>query len=172
MEQCIPRLVLPARNNLPWLSKEIIQLIRKRNYHFRKACRTGYRDDYMKFKQIRNRVVAELRLAKRRFFTNLHPHNQREVWKIVESLTPKENTIPTLSSGNIVATTNPQKACLLNVTFTNCLNYSLPGLNVADFPEAVPHECPDKFLCTEDEIYELLCSLDPTKSNGHDDIST
>ena len=77
MEQCIPRSVLLARNNLPWLTKEIIQLIRKRNHHFRKANRSGDRADYLKFRQVRNRVMTELRLAKRRFFANLHPHNQR-----------------------------------------------------------------------------------------------
>ena len=97
MEQCIPRSVLPAKNNLPWLTKEIIQLIRKRNHHFRKANRSGDRADYLKFRQVRNRVVTELRLAKRRFLTNLHPHNQWAFWKIVKSLTPKENAIPTLS---------------------------------------------------------------------------
>ena len=42
---------------------------------------------------------------------------------------------------------------------------------MADLPNAVPHECPDNFLCTEDVIYELLCSLDLSKANGHDDIS-
>ena len=77
----------------------------------------------------------------------------------MKSLTPKENAIPTLSSGNIVATTNPEKACLLNVTFTNCLNYSVPGLNVADLPEIVPHECPENFLCSEDVVYELYAPL-------------
>ena len=101
MEQCIPRSVLPVRNNLPWLTKEIIQLIRKRNHHFRKAKCSGDRDDYLKFRQVRNRVVAELRLAKRRFFANLYPQNQQEFWKIVKSLTPKENSIPTLSSGTL-----------------------------------------------------------------------
>ena len=89
----------------------------------------------------------------------------------MKSLTPKENSIPTLSSENIAATTNPKKVCLLNVTFTNCLNYSVPGLNVANLSEAVPHECPENFMCSEDEVYELLCSLDPTKAIGHDDIS-
>ena len=86
-------------------------------------------------------------------------------------MTPTENS-STLSSGNIVATTNPEKAWLLNVTFTNFLNYSVPGLNVANLPEAVPQKCPDKFMCTEDEVYELLCSPDTTKANDHVDIST
>ena len=117
----------PARNNLPWLTKEIVQLIRKRNHHFRKAKHCGHRDDYLKFSQVRNRVVAELRIGKRRLFANLHPHNQREFWKMVKSLTPKENSKPTLSSGNIVASTNPEETWLLNVTSKNCLNYSVPG---------------------------------------------
>ena len=68
MEQWIPRSVLPVRNNLPWLTKEIIQLIRKRNHHFRKAKRSGDRDDNLKFRHVRNRVVAELRLAKKVIF--------------------------------------------------------------------------------------------------------
>ena len=85
-------------------------------------------------------------------------------------MTLNEHTIPTPSSGNIVATSNPEKACLPNITFTNCLNYSLPGLNAANLPEVVPHECPGKFMCTEDEVYKLLCSLDPTKPNRQDGI--
>ena len=82
----------------------------------------------------------------------------------MKSSTEKDNTIPTLASGNIVATGNPQKACHLNATFTNCLNYSLPG---SDLPEAVPHECPDKLKMKS----YTISSLDTTKANGHDDIS-
>ena len=32
-------------------------------------------------------------------------------------------------------------------------------------------ECPDEILCSEDEIYELLKSLDVNKANGPDGIS-
>ena len=123
MEQCILRSVLLTRNNRPWLTKEIIQLIRRRNHHFRKANRSGDRNDYLKFRQIRNRVVAELRIAKRRYFATLHPHNQREFWKIVKSLTPKENSIPTLSSGNIVASTKSRKGLP-----SECYIHKLPQL--------------------------------------------
>ena len=52
MEQCIPRAVLPNRKNLPWLNKEIIQLIRKRNLCFKKAHRSGSRDDCLMFKKL------------------------------------------------------------------------------------------------------------------------
>ena len=62
------RAVLPNRKNLPWLNKEIIQLIRKRNLYFKKAHHSGSRDDRLMFKKLRNKVVANLRHAKRKFF--------------------------------------------------------------------------------------------------------
>ena len=41
VEQCIPRSVVPNRQNLPWLTTTIIQLIKKRNYYFKKAYQTA-----------------------------------------------------------------------------------------------------------------------------------
>ena len=34
MERCIPKAQVPNRKNLPWLTKEIVRLIRKRNYSY------------------------------------------------------------------------------------------------------------------------------------------
>ena len=62
--------------------KEIIQLIRRRNHYFRKAHNSGSTDDRLKFKQLRNKVVAELRLAKHSFFSDLHPHDPSVLEKI------------------------------------------------------------------------------------------
>ena len=31
--------------------------------------------------------------------------------------------------------------------------------------------CPEDFLCTEEEVYEMLLSLDTSKANGPDGIS-
>ena len=61
MESCIPKAVLPTRHNIPWLNKEIVHAIRKRNLYFRRARKSGNRDDQEKFKQLRNKVVAKLR---------------------------------------------------------------------------------------------------------------
>ena len=64
-----------------------------------------------------------------------------------------------------------QKANLLNASFINSFNVAIPELGMEDIPE-LPHEdCPDKLLCTEEEVYDLLSTLDVSKSNGHDDIS-
>ena len=75
MEQCIPKSVLPQRRNLPWLSKEIIQLIKKRNYYFKKAHNNGGPNDLVKFRQLRNMVVSKVRVAKHT--SELEPGNQK-----------------------------------------------------------------------------------------------
>lgn len=74
--------VEPNKQNLPCLIKTIIQLIKMRNYYFKKACCSGSSVDYSKFKQLRNKVVTELWLAKRRFFSNLRPQNPKHSGKL------------------------------------------------------------------------------------------
>ena len=92
----------------------------------------------------------------------------------MKSLNSKTNTLPTLVSGTSAATSNQDKANLLNATFVNNFHYSPPGLNglTGELPDpAPPLGCPFDFLCTEDEVYDLLSTLDTTKASGHDNIS-
>ena len=86
MEQFIPWSVVPNKQNLPWLTKTIIQ--KKRNYYFKKAHGSV---DYSK---LRNEVVSELRLAKQRFFSNLPLQNPNEFWTIIRPFSPRESSFP------------------------------------------------------------------------------
>ncbi len=56
MVQCIPKVRLPKRKNFPWLTKKILQAMRKRNTLFRKAKTTGDNRVYQKYKKCRNNV--------------------------------------------------------------------------------------------------------------------
>ena len=98
MEQCIPKAVLPQRRNLPWLTKEILQLIEKRNYYFKKAHSNRNSSDLLKFKQLRNKVVSKLRLAKQKFYSQQDPSSPEEFWKKLNPLNFKDSSISTLSS--------------------------------------------------------------------------
>ena len=88
----------------------------------------------------------------------------------MKSLNSKTNSIPILVSETSTAASNVDKANLLNATFVSNFNYSLPGLT-GQFLSDAPHSCPTDLLCTEDEVYNMLSTLDTTKANGHDDIS-
>ena len=64
-----------------------------------------------------------------------------------------------------------EKAELLNRTFVNHFNTDQEPVEYADIPFVNPDNSIDGTLCSEEEVYKLLCSLDTTKSNGDDDIS-
>ena len=52
MEECIPKATLPPKRNRPWLTKNLIQAIRRRNILHRRAKVTG---NYSKYRSYRNR---------------------------------------------------------------------------------------------------------------------
>ena len=58
---------------------------------------------------------------------------------------------------------NMEKAELLNRTFAQHFNSKQPSLGLADIPSVNPDNLSDNIMCSEEEAYELLCSLDTTK---------
>ena len=77
MEHCILKAVFPCRHNLPWLTKEVIQL---RDYYFTKAC-YGTGADRAKFRELRDKVFAKLRAEKWSFFADLETNSVNQFWK-------------------------------------------------------------------------------------------
>ena len=169
MEACIPQSVLKARKNLPWLTKSVIQAMRRRNSLFRAAKRSDGDDLWNKYKTVRNQVVALLRLNKEQYFHNLQFSTSREFWKAIKVLNKQDSTIPTLWDDNTPVTSDSGKADLLNRYFHDCFNHSFPPLK--DLTPLDPNSCPASILCTEEQVTELLQSLNPTKSTGLDGVS-
>ena len=65
-----PQVTLPSnRINCPWLSKGLLQAMRKRNSLYRQAKSTGNFSDY------KRQVVSQLRLAKKAFFHKINLKN-------------------------------------------------------------------------------------------------
>ena len=58
MERCIPTAFLPNRRNLPWLSKSLIQLMRKRNHLFQKTQASYDSKVWNRYRNLRNKVVT------------------------------------------------------------------------------------------------------------------
>ena len=169
METCIPQAVLKARRNLPWLNKQVVQAMRKRNSMFHAAKRSNNPRDWEKYRCVRNKVVALLRRNKKQFLYNLRFASQKEFWKVIKLINKQDTAIPALWDGNAPVTSNEAKAELLNSFFYECFNHSFPPLS--DPVPLDPETCPTSILCTEEQVYDLLCSLDTTKSTGLDGVS-
>ena len=71
-------------------------------------------------------------------------------------------------SNTETATSNMEKAELLNRTLAQHFNSKQPPLGPADIPMVNPDDLHVNILCSEEEVYELLCSLDTTKASGSD----
>ena len=83
-------------------------------------------------------------------------------------------TIPTLLQGDQTATSDVEKAELLNAFFSTCFNRSHPPLNELPFdPSATSDNDPslDEIYCTVPEVEQLLCGLEVSKACGPDKIS-
>ena len=173
MHVCIPKASLPEKKSLPWMTKQIVQLIRKRNYYFRKYKKYNCTTTYSRYKSLRNKVVTCLRQSKSNYFKNLDPKSNKAFWKTVNLLSKSESAIPSLVSNDSMVTTDKEKVEVLNIHFTKCFNYSVPPLD----PDLCHHftcsanEFPDDFLCSVEEVEHLLASVDPSKASGADLLS-
>ena len=113
-----------------------------------------------------------MRQAKKDYFRKLNPNSPKQFWKLCKLLNSSNSTIPTLAYGVTIAQTNGQKAEMLNSFFVSCFNRALPPVESTDFRVPTPPDVfPSELLCSEDEISDLLSSLDVSKSNGPDGIS-
>ena len=160
MELCVPQSTLRSRRNLPWLTKTIVQAIRRRNSLFRVAKRSKSSASYQKYRAARNRVVALLRLSKAKYFNNLRSLDAKEFWKAIKLLSKQESSIPTLINNGTPVEDNRGKAVLLNEFFHSCFNNHTPPLTPQPSLLA-PCNCPQDLLCSEDEIFHLISTLRP-----------
>ena len=92
---------------------------------------------------------------------------QQELLENYESLNN-----PTLISSNGAEISSPaEKTTLLSEMFGKNFNTKLPPLTANDTISLEPNNCPENLLCSEDDILEIILSLDTNKASGLDDIS-
>ena len=176
METCIPRATTPPTINLPWLSKDLKRLMKKRNAAYHQAKRGNNLQHLEKYNQLRNLVLTKTRRAKRLFFRKLAilSPNKKQYWKTVKLLTRSCSTILSLitDEGSEV-TDDDGKADALNSFFSKCFNRKENPLTNSDWESVTSPspECPEEYLCTEQQVFDLLSTLDVSKSTGPDGIS-
>ena len=140
MEQCIPK-VSHSSGRLPWLTKSLMRLIKKKNSLFKAWKKEGNRAVYNNYKHVRNMVTKLLRSAKKNFFSNLNTMDQKVFWKTVHQLTNSSSSIPVLAQDSKKAFTSQEKADMLSEVFKKSFNSAIAPLTFADL-EANLNSCP------------------------------
>ena len=177
MCECVPRKILPRKKHLPWITPSIHRAIKRRNSLLNIYKRTSSQLKLIQYKQIRNRVVTELRKAKQIFFRRIQYADSKTFWKLFKILTKKESSIPALSvPGSGMTTDRLEKATVLNEYFFNNFNHAYTSADYSWFdsalaPSTSTSTIPEEYLCSDEQILGLLSSLKTRKATGADGIT-
>ena len=178
MDISIPHITVHTKKfgSIPWINNEIKKAMTKRNTLYRRLKRSNANlaTDRMRYTAMRNKVVTLLRESKQRFFDELNNADTKQFWRTMRILNRKSSVPSLQDENNATIESNTGKANALNSFFHRCFNYTFPSL--IEFPDALemnlpPNECPKQLLSTEESVYDLLITLDTSKSTGCDSVS-
>ena len=172
MSTCIPQQSLSRKRNVPWLTKNIVRHIRKRNATFQASKRTNKPEVHSKYTHLWNLVVKLMRSSKKFYMRRVNVANKKQFWKTVKYMNKKQTSIPELHHQDKIAKSELEKAEMLNDFFGTCFNTTVDPLS----PDALSDEahcasCPDDLLCTPSEILAFIQALNVDKASGPDGIS-
>ena len=109
------------------------------------------------------------RSAIKEFFRKLNPRKSKQFWKSIKVLNKCNSSIPVLSQGSTLLSSDQEKADAVNSFFSQCFNHSAPPLISLDYNHV--NTCSEDLICTVGEVTEMLKLLDVSKSSGPDGIS-
>ena len=175
MELSIPCRTIKVKSKTPWINREIIKGITRRNTYFQRAKSSNCHRDKEKYRVQRNSVVAMIRKSKNKFFSQLNTKDKKVFWKTVKTLNGRTCSIPTLEESGTTIDQATCKAEAFNKFFHSCYNRNCPPLqaniSMEHFGNMIPSGCPEELLCTEEEVFKDLTKLVIGKSMGCDGVA-
>ena len=186
LDQTCPIRTFHIKNYRPdWMTRELIEQIKDRDYFYKQAKKTGDTDMWNIAKHLRNITNSHIRQAKRDFVLNelkQNENNAKKFWKVIRSVIPSNKSS---SNNEILLKDGARKldrtevAHFINNYFINVGNLSSPldALSVqTDDPSMLEghDECED---CAWNEVgqlevHKVIKSINTSKSSGLDNISS
>ena len=172
----IPSKQIKPKTKVPYLTADLLHLVRKKSRLFRFAKQSGTTTAWSKYTKIRNRLTSALRSAKKAYFHQMAASISfpRDFWSSYHKLNPKYSRTPaSLHHHNTKAITSIEKATLLNSFFTGCFTTSkpfLPNLLSSSPPSSKPTL--SSVECTHEEVHHLLANYKINTASGPDGLSS
>lgn len=172
----IPNKNVKVRKTDPcWLNSVIKKLMRKRKCYYDKFKRTGNSNYFKRYKEVRNRVISEIRKSRKMQMDKLADNlksdslGPRDWWRTLKRFIKPSQTdsVPPLILRNECFSDNGDKATIFNDFFTD---QSSLDINNVSLPRFGPQ--PDSTLAsislTAYEVESILKSLKTGKAAGPD----
>ena len=168
-----------------WMTKELIEQIKDRDYFYKKAKSQGDEDAWNIAKYLRNLTNVNIRQAKRDFILeelNTHNDDPKKFWKVIHKVVPTKGLTQKsdiLLKDDGVKVTKGKVAQFINDYFINVGNFQIPDpadrltpdqASTQDDP--AEHSFPNLNRVTESEVFKIVKDINVSKSSGLDDISS
>ena len=166
-----------------WMTNELIEQLKDRDYFYKKAKLSGDADAWNIAKFLRNTTNSHIRNAKREFILNElreNEDNAKKFWKVIRKVIPSSKSSPGQSillkdKGEKVE--KDQVASYINDFFINVGKVktkpvNVPGIStggVALKPELTGWEFEQ---LTETRVYNVIKDINVAKSSGIDNVSS
>ena len=181
VNNCIPHKTIKIfTKDKSGMTPRVKQLFKTTRRLHKRAQRTNRQSDIDEHKEKRREAKLAWEQAQNKFYLDIEnrlrnsENNSRNYWKIIKSIvcTKKTESIPCIVDGDRVATTNSEKAEILNTFFTaqSTIPPAPPDHQLPPFQYLT--NSPQKIIQTTPyEVYKILTHLNPNKACGPDLIS-
>ena len=174
VDEHIPKHCIKNSYDHPWIDKELLQLIMRKNTQRKKLKKFPNQVNVDKYKNLR-RLTKQLIKKKKKNYSgklaeSLH-ENPRRFWAVVKHSTANRKNITVLKNGQSYTTDKWEMANILNKYFHSVFSPKDSDVFATSSSPLTSstHELSDIQL-TEAEVISVLRNLDPRKAYGSDNI--
>ena len=172
-----------------WMTKELIEQVKDRDYFYKKAKASGDKDAWNIAKHLRNVTNTNIRQAKREFILHeleLHNDDPKKFWKVIHKVVPtnkssQQRDILLKHEGSKIV--KEKVAHFINEYFINVGNFKAPDSYSDSDNESLgedlsgEEELPEQKLDSlrevrEQEVLRLVKDINVSKSSGLDNVSS
>jgi len=178
----IPSRLSKSRQDLPWVTHEIVKLIRKRDKLYKKIKRSTFHNPMhtKKFKMLKSVIQSKIRSAYWSyldsviFSDNSNNGNKKKFYSFVKHNKTENSGVAPLSNNGSVHTDPVFKANILNKQFESVFSRPQP-LSLKQLAKSAatksPHQSMSPINISVQGVDKLLNGLSPNKASGPDEIS-
>ena len=171
MNNTIPYCNTKAKSHLPWISRELIRMQRRRNKSHKKAKQTGLNKHWEQFRELRRQTTKALATSYKSYVNNQIGDslktNPKRFWSFIKANKRENIGIPTLRVNEKPITNDRDKANALNNQFTSVFtseSYPIPVIDHSLYSSIPPLDI------GTNGIIKQLKNLNQNKATGPDEL--
>ena len=167
----IPKYRVKNTHDHPWIVKELLHVIKKKNIQRRKLKKSQSLVDAEKYKSLRRNTKQLISKKKKAYNKKSLLENPKCFWSAVKSITKTRQNVNFLrTDGSSFTSDRFSMANALNKFFHSVFNPREEKSTMPYVTSTPSNDILSDIKLTEYEVFEVLCQLDPNKACGPDCI--